>query len=61
MGKCIKMNTNKPMFDPVVLEIACGSLISIVLFLSIYPVHIPVNVAFIKGRGEATGPVPSIH
>ena len=22
-AKCIKMNTNKPMFGPVVLEIAC--------------------------------------
>ncbi len=27
-GKCIKMNTNKPMFGPVVLEIACDIFIN---------------------------------
>ncbi len=32
-GKCFKMNTNKPMFGPVVLRIACGISISNIFVL----------------------------
>ena len=37
-GKCIKMNTNKPMFGPVVLEITHGSVINSIMTMMTVPI-----------------------